>query len=101
MFFFFSSLIFLLLDYNFQSWGSDPLLQCQWTEVLPYSDIQQVVQTTCIGLESESVVAPLCLTLCDPMDCKTPGSSVYGILQARTLESVAIPFSRRSPQPKY
>ena len=28
----------------------------------------------------------LCLTLCDPMDCSPPGSSVYGILQARILE---------------
>ena len=32
-------------------------------------------------------------TLCDPMDCSLPGSSVYGILQARTLEWVAIPKS--------
>ena len=31
-----------------------------------------------------------CLTLCDPMDCSTPGSSVSGILQARTLEWVAL-----------
>ena len=34
------------------------------------------------------------LTLCDPMDCSPPGSSVCGILQARILEWVAIPFSR-------
>ena len=37
-----------------------------------------------------------CLTLCDPTDCSPPGSSVHGILQARTLEWVAIPFSRGS-----
>ena len=41
-----------------------------------------------------------CLTLCDPMDCSPPGSSVHGILQARTLEWVAIPFSRGSSQPR-
>ena len=35
-----------------------------------------------------------CLTLCDPMDCSQPGSSVHGISQARILEWVAIPFSR-------
>ena len=35
-----------------------------------------------------------CLTLCDPMDWSPPGSSVHGILQARILEWVAIPFSR-------
>ena len=39
------------------------------------------------------------LTLCDPMDCSPPGSSVHGILQARILEWVAIPFSRRSSHP--
>ena len=40
------------------------------------------------------------LTLCDPMDCSPPGSSVLGILQARILEWVAIPFSRGSSQPR-
>ena len=35
----------------------------------------------------------LCLTLCDPIDGSPPGSSVPGILQARTLEWVAISFS--------
>ena len=34
-----------------------------------------------------------CPTLCDPMDCSLPGYSVHGILQARTLEWVAISFS--------
>ena len=34
-----------------------------------------------------------CLTLCDPMDCSLPSSSVHGILQARILEWVAIPLS--------
>ena len=41
-----------------------------------------------------------CPTLCDPMDCSLPGSSVYGILQARILEWVAIPFSRGSSHPR-
>ena len=35
-----------------------------------------------------------CLTLCDPIDGSPPGSSVPGILQARTLEWVAISFSK-------
>ena len=38
--------------------------------------------------------------LCDPMDCSLPQSSVHGILQARILEWVAIPFSKRSFQPR-
>ena len=33
------------------------------------------------------------LSLCDPMDCSLPGSSVHGIFQARTLQWVAISFS--------
>ena len=36
-----------------------------------------------------------CPTLCDPMDCSLPGFSVHGILQARTLEWVAISFSKK------
>ena len=35
-----------------------------------------------------------CLTICDPVDCSPPGSSVHGILQARTLEWVVVPSSR-------
>ena len=42
----------------------------------------------------------LVMTLCDPMDCSLPGSSVHGILQARILEWVAIPFSRGSSGPR-
>ena len=42
----------------------------------------------------------LCLTLCDPMDYSPLGSSVHGILQARTLEWVAMPFSRGSSGPR-
>ena len=40
------------------------------------------------------LVAQSCLILCDPMDCSSPGFSVHGILQARMLEWVAIPFSK-------
>ena len=40
--------------------------------------------------ESESKVAQLCRTLCDPTDCSLPGSSIQGISQARILEWVAI-----------
>ena len=39
-------------------------------------------------------------TLCDPVDYNQPGSSVHGILQARRLEWVAIPFSSGSSQPR-
>ena len=42
------------------------------------------------------LVIQLCRTLCEPMDCSSLGSSVHGILQARVLEWVVIPFSRGS-----
>ena len=47
----------------------------------------------CMKVKIESEVARLCPTPSDPMDCSLPGSSVYGILHARTLEWVAISFS--------
>ena len=42
------------------------------------------------------LVTQSCLTLCDPVDCILPGSSVHGLSQARTLEWEGIPFSRGS-----
>ena len=45
-------------------------------------------------LENNVLVAQSCLTVCNPMDCSPPGSSVHGILQTRILEWVATPFSR-------
>ena len=50
--------------------------------------------------ESESEVTQSCPTLCDPIDCSLPGSSVHGIFQARVLEWIAISFSRGSSQPR-
>ena len=47
-----------------------------------------------VGLVTQS-----CPTLCNPMDCRPPGSSVHGILQARILEWVAVPFSEDLPKP--
>ena len=48
----------------------------------------------------ESEVAQSCLTLCDPIDCSLPGSSVHGIFQAIVLECIAISFSRGSSRPR-
>ena len=46
------------------------------------------------------LVTQLCLTLCDPVDCSPPASSVHGILQAWIVEWVAMPSFRRSSQPR-
>ena len=43
-------------------------------------------------------VTPLGSTICDPMDCSPPGSSVHGISQARILEGLTISFSRGSSE---
>ena len=48
--------------------------------------------------EREREVAQSCPTLCDPMDCSLPGSSVHGIFQARVLEWIVISFSKEQQQ---
>ena len=68
------------------------LLQLETHTSLPFSSHVWLV-TCCL-------VSKLCPTLCNPSDCSPPGSSVHGILQARILEWVAVPFSRRSSQPR-
>ena len=59
----------------------------------------QIEDLNILGFEDtylhECLVAKLCPTLCDAIDCSLPGSSVRGILQAKILEWVAILFSRR------
>ena len=49
---------------------------------------------------SESEVAQLCPTLCNPVDCSLPGFSIHGIFQARILEWVAVSFSRGYSWPR-
>ena len=63
------------------------------TELLAIQTINQV-GTTCSILRAKLLQS--CLILFDPMDCSLPGSSVPGILQARTLECIAVPLSRGS-----
>ena len=50
----------------------------------------------CMKVKSESEVAQSCPTLSYPMDCSLPGSSIYGIFQARVLEWGAIAFSENA-----
>ena len=57
-----------------------------WLAVLPYAAFSYV----------EVLVPQSCPTFCDPLNCSPSGSSVHGTLQTRTLEWVAIPFSRGS-----
>ena len=54
------------------------------------------IKPATVSLVQFSSVTQSCPTLCDPMDCSPPGSSVHGILQGRILEWVAMPFSKGS-----
>ena len=49
-----------------------------------------LLSSSVLFFKDKEVVAQLCPTLCDPLDCNPPGSSVHGIFQARILEWVAI-----------
>ena len=64
----------------------------------PWATVVQLIKKRKKEWMKENEVAQSCLTLCDPMDCRLPGSSVCGIFQARVLEWVAISFSRGSSQ---
>ena len=77
-----------LLQGIFPTQRSNPGLPALWVDSLSAEP------------QSESEVAQSCPTLCDPVDCILPGSSVHGILQARILEWVAISFSRGSSPPR-
>ena len=57
------------------------------------AESEEELKSLLMKVKSESEVAQSCLTLCDPMDCSLPGSSIHGIFQARVLEWGAIAFS--------
>ena len=63
-----------------------------WANIL----IESLVFTRCVHAKS----LQLCPTLCDPADCRLPGSFVHGVFQARILKRVAMPSSSRSLWPK-
>ena len=53
------------------------------------SRVKPVESSALVFVHAKSLQS--CPTLCDPMDCRSPGSSVHGTLQARILEWVAMP----------
>ena len=74
---------------------------CSWCCGLSSVCGRGPLDTGCSRYRSVCVlVAQTCPTLCNPMDCSTPGSCVHGILQARILHWVAIPFSRGYSRPR-
>ena len=96
-----SSLAFACLPYQIVAASppgrSDSL---QWQEFKKGRSSFLLVEETSVHIFLKVLVAQSCLTLSDPMDCSLPGSSVHGILQARILEWITIPFSRVSSWPR-
>ena len=68
-------------------------LPCLWDSPGKNTGVGCHFLLQCMKVKSESEVAQSCPTLCDPMDCSLPGSSVHGISQARVVEWGATAFS--------
>ena len=92
-----------IADGFFTSWAireahlrSTPLLKASLCLTSPPDSVTLPFLSHCC----RCLVNMLCPTLCNPMDCSSPGSSVHEISQARTLEWVAISFSRGSSWPR-
>ena len=68
-------------------------LPCPWDSPGKNTGVGCHFLLQCMKVKSQSEVVQLCPTLCDPMVCSLPGSSVHGIFQAKVLEWGAIAFS--------
>ena len=82
-------------------------LSCSWIwrESIPFSKVRipilrYIALNTGNFVTRACSVTQSCLTGYDPMDCSPPGSSVHGILQARTVERVTTSYSRGSSRPR-
>ena len=71
-------------------------MKTKWVYLFQALRIASLIIFIISVMKVKMLIAQLCTTLCDPMDCSPPGSSVHGILQARILKWAAIPFSRGS-----
>ena len=89
----------LLMKWKEESEGVGLKLNIQKTNSMASGPITswQIDRKTMKTVQFSSV-AQSCLTLCDPVDCSLPGSSIYGIFQARVLEWGAIIFSNDKPR---
>ena len=84
-----------------ESWEEKgDLVEGQWAQFDKHclKDIFNLIFNQCMYA---SVLSPFThVQLCNPIDCSPPASSVHGMLQARILEWVAMPFSRGSSRPR-
>ena len=91
----------VLLSMGSQRVRHDWVTELNWTEVsarLPHGDDWGLCWSCVTTQRVRELFAQSCPALCDPMDSSPLGSSVHGILQARILEWVAMPFSREFSQ---
>ena len=72
--------------------GNLLLETCSLSVLESFVGVTDLIHRTVAAAAAKSL--QLCLTLCDPIDGSPPGSPIPGILQARTLEWVAISFSK-------
>ena len=79
--------------------GFFPSVKWMESQVVTQSSSNQFQRPSASFLGGVCIHAHSCPTLCDPIDCSLPGSSVYGISQARIVEWVAISSSRDLPDP--
>ena len=101
--FFWNSLAFSMIQQMLAIWSLVPLpfLKPAWTSGSPWFmycwslawRILSITLLSCVAAAAAAKSLQSCPTLCDPIDRSSPGSPVPGILQARTLEWVAISFS--------
>ena len=85
------------MSYSVQPYGQQPpRLSHSWGSPGKNTGVGCHFLLQCMQVKSETEVAQSRPTLCDPMDCSLPGSSVHGIFQARALECGAIAFSENN-----
>ena len=98
--FFWNSLTFLMIQWMLAIWSQVPLpfIKPAWTTfgslwfTCCWSLAWRILSITLLVCAAAAKSLQSCPTLCDPIDSSPPGSAVPGILQARTLEWVAISF---------
>ena len=80
-------------------WISHRYMYVQWG-VFVKPEMMKMIKVVMLTITMKVLVCQSSLTLCNPLDCSPPGSSVHGILQTRILEWVTISFSRGSSWPR-
>ena len=79
-------------------WTGPGVLRFMGSQRVGHDWATELNWTECVCICAKSLQS--CPTLCNPMDCSLPGSSLHEVLRARILEWVAMPSSRRSSQPR-